>query len=74
MFEETIKDIHQKEPTETSIQTLVKVNLTKIFTSDIENQLTKPISLSFLLDLLMLPILPTLLEILMPHNLLEIPN
>jgi len=35
LFEEAIKDIQQKEP---PIQTLVKLNLTKIFGLDIENQ------------------------------------
>lgn len=43
-FEEAIRDIHQKEPFGASIQTLIKVNLTKNFGLGIENRSTKPIS------------------------------
>ncbi len=43
-FEEAIRDIHQNELFGASIQTLIKVNLTKNFGLDIENQSTKPIS------------------------------
>jgi hypothetical protein len=37
-FEETIRDIQQKEPPRASIQTLVKSNLTKNFRLDTKNQ------------------------------------
>lgn len=74
MFEKDIKDIQQKELIRAGIQTLVKANLTKNFTLNIKNQVIRPTSLSILFDLSMLLVLPTLLEILMPSDLLEIPN
>jgi hypothetical protein len=52
---------YNKKPTGVSIQTLVKVNPTKNFTLDIENQLIKHIGLSIPFDLLLLIVLLTLL-------------
>jgi hypothetical protein len=43
LFEETIKDIQQKEPLGANIQTLIEANFTKNFSLDIKNQFFRSI-------------------------------
>jgi hypothetical protein len=64
LFEETIKDLQQKEPPRANIQTPIKANLIKNFDLDAKNEildLLNPPYLLVLLFLLDLSNLPTLL-------------